>query len=73
MDVGAVPFKAVRFDGQAPRDGNTTWEGWYDIRLSDAINLTPALFYQNRPAGQNTPRGETFNALGGLLRMTLQF
>jgi len=73
LAVGAVPFTTVRFDGQAPRDGNTTREGWYDIRLSDAISLTPALFYQNRPAGQNTPRGETFNALGGLLRMTLQF
>jgi hypothetical protein len=73
MAVGSVPFSTASFDGQAPRDGNTTWEWWYDLRVSDAMSITPALFYQSRPAGQNTPQGQSFNALGGLIRLNVLF
>ena len=73
MAVGSLPYATASFDGQTPRDGNTTWEWWYDWRISDAMSLTPALFYQSRPAGQTTPQGESFNALGGLIRLNVLF
>jgi hypothetical protein len=71
--VGQPPF-ATRLDGGAtPSDGNVVFEGWYQFQLTDAIRLTPALFYLSRPLGQDTPSGESFRQLGGLIKTTITF
>ena len=73
LAVGQPPF-ATRLEGGAtPSDGNVVWEGWYQFQLTDAIRLTPALFYLSRPLGQTTPSGESFRQLGGLIKTTVQF
>jgi hypothetical protein len=41
--------------------------------VTDAITVTPALFYFSRPFGQDTPRGEAFQQLGGLAKITFNF
>lgn len=71
--VGQPTFATRLRDGSTPNDGNLVWEGWYKLRLTDAISLTPALFYLSRPLGQATPAGESFGQLGGLLKTTVRF
>ena len=73
MGVGQAPFTTSTFDGSTPFDGNYTWEWWYNFKVSDNISVTPALLYQSRPAGQNTPVGETFNAFGGVIQVGFKF
>ena len=73
MAVGQAPFTTSTFSGDTPNDGNYVWEWWYNVQVSDNISITPALFYLSRPAGQNTPSGETFNAFGGVVRGTFRF
>jgi hypothetical protein len=41
--------------------------------MSDAISITPAVFYLSRPLGQNTPAGESFSQLGALVKTTFRF
>lgn len=68
--------------GQAsPRDGLFGWEWWYKFQLSDAISVTPALFYLSNPYGQiNKLLGlqagipdARFNNLGVLVKTTVRF
>lgn len=68
--------------GQAsPRDGLFGWEWWYKFQLSDAISVTPALFYLSNPYGQINKvlglqagiSGASFNNLGVLVKTTLRF
>jgi len=73
MAVGQQPFATSRFDGDTPYDSNYAWEWWYQYQISDNISVTPSLFYLSRPAGQNTPLGETFNAFGGLVQIQFMF
>ena len=73
MGVGQSPFTTSTFDGSTPYDGNYAWEWWYNFQVSDNISVTPALIYLSRPAGQNTPQGETFNAFGGLIQVGFKF
>jgi carbohydrate-selective porin OprB len=73
MGVGQSPFTTSTFDGSTPYDGNYAWEWWYNFQVTDNISVTPALIYLSRPAGQNTPQGETFNAFGGLIQVGFKF
>jgi carbohydrate-selective porin OprB len=73
LAVGQQPFATSRFDGDTPYDSNYAWEWWYQYQVTDNISVTPSLFYLSRPAGQNTPSGETFNAFGGLVQIQFQF
>jgi carbohydrate-selective porin OprB len=73
MGVGQAPFTTSTFDDSTPFDGNYTWEWWYNFQVTDNISVTPALLYQSRPAGQNTPKGETFNAFGGVIQVGFKF
>jgi hypothetical protein len=73
MAVGQAPFTTSTFSGATPYDGNYTWEWWYNFQVTDNISVTPALMYQSRPAGQNTPQGETFNAFGGVIQVGFKF
>ena len=73
MAVGQQPFTTSTFNGETPQDGNYAWEWWYNFQVTDNISVTPALFYLSRPAGQNTPQGETFNAFGGVVQVGFKF
>ncbi|WP_398326596.1 iron uptake porin [Vulcanococcus sp.] len=73
MAVGQAPFTTSTFSDATPYDGNYTWEWWYNFQVTDNISVTPALMYQSRPAGQNTPQGETFNAFGGVIQVGFKF
>ena len=68
------PVFATDLKGQdTPNDGQFIWEAWLQMNVTDAITVTPALFYLSRPLGQDTPRGETFEQLGGLAKITFKF
>jgi hypothetical protein len=56
-----------------PNDGNVVLEGWYKFQLTDHISLMPAIFYLNRPLGQDTPASRGFHQLGGLMKTTFTF
>ena len=54
-------------------DGQFIWEARLQLIVKDAITVTQALFNLSRPLGQNTPKGETFQQLGGLAKITFSF
>ena len=64
--LGAPVFATNLKGDDTPDDGQFIWEGWLQANVTDAITVTPALFYFSRPLGQDTPGGETFQQLGGL-------
>ena len=70
----AQPVFATDLQGsESPADGQFIWEGWYQFQVSDAISITPAVFYLSRPMGELTPAGSTFQQLGGLIKTTFVF
>ena len=73
LGVGQATFATSLQGGDTPRDGNYVWEGWYKFQLTDNIAVTPALFYLSRPLGANTPQGESFQQLGGLIKTSFSF
>jgi hypothetical protein len=73
MAVGQAPFATSLQGGGTPNDGNTVWEWWYKLQLTDAIAVTPALFYLSRPLGADTPSGESFQQLGALIKTSFSF
>ncbi|MEB3305938.1 MAG: iron uptake porin [Cyanobacteriota bacterium] len=73
MAVGQAPFATHLKGGATPNDGNLVWELWALWQVSDAISITPALFYKSRPLGQFTPEGTTFHQLGVLLKTNIDF
>ncbi|APD49041.1 iron uptake porin [Synechococcus sp. CS-602] len=73
MAVGQPVFATALQGGETPNDGNFAWEWWYKVQVTDNISVTPALFYLSRPLGQDTPSGESFRQLGGLVKTTFQF
>ena len=73
MAVGQTPFATHLKGGATPNDGNLVWEVWALWQVSDAISITPALFYKSRPLGQYTPEGTTFHQVGVLLKTNIDF
>ena len=73
MAVGQPIFATALAGGQAPQDGTFAWEWWYQLQVSDAISVTPALFYLSRPLGQDTTPNASFRQLGGLVKTTFRF
>ena len=71
--IGQPIFATALRDGSTPNDGNVVLEGWYKFQLTDNISLMPALFYLNRPLGQDTPASRSFHQLGGLMKTTFNF
>jgi hypothetical protein len=60
--------------GATPVDGNVAMEGWYRFRLSDAMSITPAIFYLSNPLGQVLAgQGLQLNNLGLLIQTRFQF
>lgn len=73
MAIGQAPFATHLRGGAIPNDGNLVWEVWGMWQVSDAISITPALFYKSQPLGQYTPEGTTFHQLGVLLKTNIDF
>ena len=71
--IGQPIFATALRDGSTPNDGNVVLEGWYRVQLTDHISLMPALFYLNRPLGQDTPASRRFHQLGGLMKTSFHF
>ncbi|MEY4359892.1 MAG: hypothetical protein RLZZ631_1378 [Cyanobacteriota bacterium] len=73
MAVGQPTFATSLKGGDTPNDGNTVWECWYKLQVTDHIAVTPALFYLSRPLGADTPNGKSFHQLGGLIKTSFRF
>jgi carbohydrate-selective porin OprB len=73
MAVGQPIFATALKGNDSPNDGNVVWEWWYKFQVTDNISVTPALFYLSRPLGQDTPSGDSFNQLGGLIKTSFNF
>ena len=73
LAVGQPTFATSLQGGGTPNDGNVVWEGWYKFQVTDRIAITPALFYLSRPLGGDTPAGESFHQLGGLVKTSFHF
>jgi len=73
IGIGQPIFATALRDRSTPNDGNVVLEGWYKVQLTDQISLMPALFYFNRPLGQETPANRSFHQLGGLIKTSFTF
>lgn len=73
MAFGQAPFATSLVSGAGVNDANWMWEWWYKVQVSDAITVTPGLFYLSRPMGQDTPAGQSFNQLGALVKTQFRF
>ena len=73
MAVGQPTFATSLEGGDTPDDGNLALEWWFQWQVSDAISVTPALFYLSRPYGQDTPAGRSFHQLGALIKTSFRF
>ncbi|MFM8605804.1 MAG: iron uptake porin [Cyanobium sp.] len=72
MAVGQPVFATALRGGAGADDGTVILEGWYKLQISDAITVTPALFWLSRPLGQESPPGG-LGQLGALLRTAFSF
>jgi hypothetical protein len=74
LAVGQGTMATELRTGTTPNDGNLALEGWYRFQLTDAISITPAIFYLANPLGQTlASRGQQLNNLGVLLQTRFQF
>jgi hypothetical protein len=73
LAIGQAVFATALTGGVSADDGNYALEGWYKFQVTDAISITPALFYLSRPLGQRTPEGQSFSSLGALVKTTFKF
>jgi hypothetical protein len=62
MGLGQPTFASATRNGAATESGVWAWEWWYQWQITDAISLTPALFYLNNPGG-NEGGPDQFGAL----------
>ena len=73
MAVGQPIFATALKGGATPDDAGYAMEGWISVQISDAISVTPALFYLSRPLGADTPQGTSLSQLGVFMKTTLRF
>lgn len=73
MAVGQPIFATALKGGATPDDAGYAMEGWMMVQISDAISVTPALFYLSRPLGADTPQGTSLSQLGVFMKTTLRF
>ena len=70
--VGQAVYALSTYGQASPDDSNLVLEASYKVRMTDNISVMPAIFYLYRPLGASTPDGESFNQLGGLVRITFR-
>ncbi len=71
--IGQAVYATSFYGDGGPNDSNLIGEAWYQIQLTDAISITPAVFYLHRPLGASTPAGQSFNQVGSLLKLSFRF
>ena len=71
--IGQPIVATALVGGATPNDGSVVAEWWYQARITDAITMTPALFWLSRPLGADTPADTALAQLGLLLKTTLHF
>ena len=71
--VGQPIIATAVFGGTNPDDAGYVMEWWTMLPVTDAITVTPALFFLSRPLGGDTPEGQQLNQLGALVKTTLRF
>jgi hypothetical protein len=69
MGVGQPAFATATRNGADTESDVWAWEWWYRWQVTDAISVTPALFYLNNPGG-NLGNG---NQVGALIKTSFQF
>ena len=69
MGVGQPAFATATRNGAASESGVWAWEWWYQWQVTDAISVTPAIFYLNNPGGN----GGGANQFGALIKTSFQF
>jgi hypothetical protein len=69
MGVGQPAYATAARNGADTEKGVWAWEWWYQWQLSDAISVTPAIFYLNNPGGNE---GGT-DQFGALLKTSFRF
>ena len=69
MGLGQPSFATATSNGTADESGVWAWEWWYQWQLSDAISVTPALFYLNNPQGSEGGA----NQFGALVKTSFRF
>ncbi len=69
MGVGQPAFATATRNGADTEKGVWAWEWWYQWQVSDAISVTPAIFYLNNPGGSEGGRDQ----FGALLKTSFQF
>ena len=71
--VGQPIIATELVGGASPDDDVYVMECWATLAVTDAITITPAVFFLSRPLGADTPEGEQLSQLGALVKTTLRF
>jgi hypothetical protein len=69
MGLGQPSFATTTSNGAPEQSGVWAWEWWYQWQLSDAISVTPAVFYLNNPQGNEGGA----NQFGALVKTSFRF
>ena len=73
MGVGQPSFATATRNGAPDESGVWAWEWWYQWQLSDAISVTPAVFYLNNPQGSLQGIEGGGNQFGALVKTSFRF
>ena len=69
MGLGQPSFATATSNGTPAESGVWAWEWWYQWQISDAISVTPAVFYLNNPEGNQGGA----NQFGALVKTSFRF
>jgi hypothetical protein len=73
MGVGQPSFATATSNGTPEESGVWAWEWWYQWQISDAISVTPAVFYLNNPQGNAQGSEGRGNQFGALVKTSFRF
>ena len=71
--VGQPIFATALVGGTSPDDAGFVMEWWTMLPVTDAITVTPAVFFLSRPLGADTPEDQRLSQFGALVKTTLRF
>lgn len=71
--VGQPIFATALVGGTSPDDAGYVMEWWTMLPVTDAITVTPAVFFLRRPLGADTPEDQRLSQFGALVKTTLRF
>ncbi|WP_254933698.1 iron uptake porin [Cyanobium sp. WAJ14-Wanaka] len=71
MGLGQPAFASSTSNGATTESGVWAWEWWYQWQITDAISLTPAIFYLNNAGNQDAAGGGS--QVGALVKTTFRF